>query len=343
MNMLYLRQNLTVDSEQLKAGKFKGVAYSGKPIDEHGFLKNLIIDLSTLKVAKAKTPLLRDHMTSQVAGSGKVTIGESVEMEGTISKKSIYGSEIIGLAEDDVDWEMSLGVFGGQMREFKNETINGHEIADGVVLENGTIREVSFVILGADMNTSAEVFEVKKLEGEKVMKLNENPAWEKFACGCGGTKESTPEELSDKFAASQADIDAKQAEIDKLKEDLAKAQAEIAKMKGEEETKANAESIKAAAEEKGIELSKEAIDKAAVSKEATEALVSTFKAMKKVESKIPAKFSQKVSLVGEDETEIDGQSDDPEAIRLAANELVKKGAQPTFLKAIEFLQKNKGE
>ena len=114
-------------------------------------------------------------------------------------------------------------------------------------------------------------------------------------------------------------------------------------MKGDEETNANAESIKAAAEEKGIELSKEAINKAAVSKEATEALVSTFKAMKKVEAKIPAKFSQKVSLVGEDETEIDGQSDDPEAIRLAANELVKKGAQPTFLKAIEFLQKNKGE
>ena len=97
--MLYLRQNLTVDPEQLKAGKFKGVAYSGKPIDEHGFLKNLIIDLSTLKVAKAKTPLLRDHMTSQVAGSGKVTIGDTVEMEGTISKKSIYGSEIIGLGQ----------------------------------------------------------------------------------------------------------------------------------------------------------------------------------------------------------------------------------------------------
>ena len=343
MNTLYLRQNLSVDNEQIKSGKFKGVAYSGSVIEEHGFLKNLIIDLSTLKTAKKKTPVLRDHMTGQVAGHGEVSIYDTVEMEGVLSKKSLHGSEIIGLAEDGTDWEMSLGVYGGQLREFKNETINGIEIQDGVVLENGTIREVSFVILGADMNTSAEVFSVKKIEGEQNMKLQENASWAKFACGCGGTKDSTPEELEQKFAASQEEIDAKQAEIDKLKADLAKAQEEMAKMKDEEETKANADSIKAAALEKGIELSDEAIKAASVSKEATEALVNSFKAMTKIEQPTNPKFRGSVNLKGDDESDIDGDADDAESIRLAAEKLVKEGKFKSFIKAIEFLQKNKGE
>lgn len=341
-NMLYLRQNLSVDSEELKSGKFKGVAYSGSVIEEHGFLQNLIIDLSTLKVAKKKTPVLRDHNTSQVAGNGEVTIDSQVLIEGNLSKKSLHGAEIINLAEDGTDWEMSLGVYGGQLREFKKETINGIYMESGVVLENGTIREVSFVILGADMNTEAEVFQIKKLEGDPIMKLSDNASYVALACGCGGNKDTTPEELAEKFKASQAEIDSKQAEIDKMKADLKSAQEELAKMKGDSETKANAEAIKAAADEKGVKISQEAIDKASASKEATEVLVNTFKAMEKVETKVSTEFTEKVVLGG-GATEIDTEANDAETIRLSAEALVKEGKQPNFMKAIEFLQKNKGE
>lgn len=341
MNVLHLKQSVSLEQvEGLKKGEFKGVAYSGGVIEEHGFLQNLIIDLSTLKTAKKKTPVLRDHINSQVAGSGTVTIEDSVTIEGKLNQKTQYGAEIVELAED-VDWEMSLGVYGGQLREFKNEKINGIEISNGVVLENGTIREVSFVVLGADMNTNAEVFSVKKLEGE-IMKLNENAEYIKLACACGGNKETTPEELAQKFAASQEEIDAKQAEIDQLKSDLAKAQSDLEKMKEEEETSANATAIKAAAEEKGVKLSDESVKSAALSKEATEALINTFKSMEKMESKVAPKFTAKVSLTSGD-IEIDGGSEDPAAIRLAAEKLVKEGKFPSFLKAIEFLQKNKGE
>ena len=341
-NMLFLRQNMSVSPEEIKSGKFSGVAYSGAVIEEHGFLQNLIIDLSTLKVAKKKTPILRDHNTSMVAGNGEVTIGDQVLAEGTLSKKSLHGAEIINLAEDGTDWEMSLGVYGGQMREFKKETINGIFMESGVVLENGTIREVSFVILGADMNTEVEVFQIKKLEGDPIMKLSENASYVALACGCGGDKDTTPEELAKKFAASQAEIDKKQAEIDKIKSDLAAAQDELKKMKGDSETKANADAIKAAALEKGIEIDQATIDKAAVSKDATDVLVSTFNAMKKVETKVDPKLTKKVDLGGDGKDGI-GEEDhkSSESIRLAAVELMKKDSKLTITDAINLINKQK--
>lgn len=294
--------------------------------------------MATLSVAKPnKTPVLRDHQTSLVAGHGVVAIEDKVTMEGEISKKIQAGQEIISLAEDGVEWEMSLGVYGGNLREFENETINGKEITHGVVLEKGTIREVSFVILGADMNTSAQVFNVLPKKGDPKMKLQENAAWAKFACGCGGTKDSTPEELEQKFAASQEEIDAKQAEIDQLKADLAKAQEDLEKMKEEEETSVRADSIKAAALEKGIELSQESIDAAKVSKEATEVLVKTFKSMAKIEKKVSEKFTKKVNFTDPAKPELDEK--DPEAIRLAANKLVEEGKAKDFVTAIKMLTK----
>ena len=115
MNKIYLRQNLSSD---IKSGQIKGVAYSGSLIEQHGYLTNLIIDVSTLKVAKNKTPVLRDHNPSFVAGYGQVIIDDgqkSVSIDGKLSNKNEYGKDIIDLAIDGFEWEMSIGVFGGQL------------------------------------------------------------------------------------------------------------------------------------------------------------------------------------------------------------------------------------
>ena len=65
-NKIYLKQNIS--AEQVKSGEINGVAYSGAVIPNYMFYKNFIVDLSTLTVAKKKTPIFRVHLASQVAG-----------------------------------------------------------------------------------------------------------------------------------------------------------------------------------------------------------------------------------------------------------------------------------
>lgn len=333
MNKIFLRQmSLSGDSVDSK-GEFKGVAYSGAPIKEHGFISNLIIDTSSLKVAKEKTPILKDHMTTQVAGYGKVTIGNEVLVEGKLSQKTQFGKEIIDLSTDGIDWEMSLGVYGGTLREFENETINGIELSHGTVLENGTIREVSFVILGADQNTSAEVFEVKTKKGEH-MKLNQHEDWIKFACACGGNKETTPEELKQNFSDKEAEIKQKEEEIASKAAEIEALKKEIEALKGNEEMKQRKEDISSAAKEKNITFSEEVISQAAASKESTEAFLLAVKAMEVKTVVVKEEFSQKVDIG----SSVKVDANDEEAIRLKAEEMVKNGEAKNFIEAINILE-----
>lgn len=344
MNKLFLRHQslLLSDAVDSKTGKFKGVAYTGAVIQEHGIFQNLVIDLKSLTVQKKKTPILRDHMTSQVAGSGSITVNENgVYVEGALSKRTVHGNEIVTLSEDGVDWELSLGIYGGKIREFENEEINGVLIAHGFVLENGVIREASFVILGADAETSAEVFSaVQKIKKEtEVMKLNQHDAWAKFACGCGGTKDSTPEELEKKFAENAEEIAEKQAELDKKQAEIDALKAEIEALKREDEEEEREEQLSAAAKEKGLKLSAESLKKASKSKEATEILLGTIKDMEKVPSKIDPKFTKDLDLSKENEgsdalVEVE---DDAVKIRLAANKLIKDGKAKSVKEAMSLI------
>lgn len=336
MNIIFLRQQSHLSSDQVdaKTGKFKGVAYTGDVISQHGFIKNLIIDLKSLSVAKQKTPILRDHFTNQVSGSGKVTIGEKVLIEGNLSLKSSYGKEIVDLSDDGIDWELSLGVYGGTLREFENETINGIEIPSGTVLENGVIREVSFVILGADSGTSTEIFDINNKKENLEMKLNQHGDWEKFACSCGGKKDSTPEDLAKKFEENSEEIKEKEAEISEKQAEIDKLKAEIEALKKESEEEERAAEMSAAAKEKNFDISEEAIKLASKSKEATDAVLLAIKGMKKVSLANDPKFKEKV-IISSDKNSVENDS---EKIRLAAEKMVKDGLAVDFMDAVNKLE-----
>lgn len=333
-NRFYLHQKLAADTTP--QGIIKGVAYSGGVIEEHGYIENLIIDVATLTIAKPKTPIFRDHMPSQVAGNGTVTISDNqVLIEGKLSQKSIYGKEIMELSSDGFEWELSIGIFGGEMIEITNEEINGVMIEHGYALKNGILREVSVVALGADMNTSAEMFSQKK--GELKFMLTKEQ-WVKLACGCGGTEKTTPEELENKFAVDQEKIDALEKENDELKAKIAANEAAIAAEKEEEEVELRAKEISTALSEKGIEgFSEEEVKKASLAVESTNTLLSLIKVMpeaKKAPKVIEQKFAAKESL---SEGKVLSK-DDHEAIRLQAEQLVKDGKAKDFLSAINLVE-----
>lgn len=334
MNKIFLNQKLnSADISELN-GEINGLAYSGAVIKNHGFYENLVIDLSTLSIAKEKTPIFKDHNPTQVAGFGKAVIDENqVRIKGKISKKNSFGNEILDLAADGFDWEMSLGVYEGQLVEFVNGEFNGQKIEKGIALKNGVIREISIVALGADSQTEAEIF---KHKGDiKMLNMNQEQ-WEKFACGCGGNKDSKPEDLQSNFEASKEEIDKLKADIDALKADIDAKQAELDKIQGEKESQQYAANIKSALKEKGAELSEDKILEASKSKEATTALLAVIADLKftTTEKKIDPKFTENIDL--SQETKLN--KEDPTALAEAANQLVRDGKAKDFLVALNILQ-----
>lgn len=331
---IFLRVSLS--PENAKKGVIKGVAYTGAVIKQHGFLKNLVIDLSTLSVHKPeKTVLLRDHNPSLVAGHAKIDMSDKeVLFEGVISQRSAVGKEIIDLSEDGIEWEVSLGLFDGQLVEFENEEYNGQMIDSGNVIKNAVLREVSIVALGADMNTRSEILNQNNGNKGVQMKLSfTEEQWAKFACGCGGSKESTAEDLQEKFAEGEEKAAELEKEIAALKEQIAAKQAEIDALKGKEETAARSASIKAAASEKGIKLSDEKINLAAASKEKTDLLLGVIADMEAGAKKIDPKLAGRQNVSTGDKVE-----SDPRQLANKAQALVKEGKYPTFLEAMASLE-----
>lgn len=332
----YLTQN--IDPETIAKGEIKGIAYSGSIIPSHGFLTNLIIDLDTMTIERNKLPILRDHNPSQVSGFGNaVVVDGKIQLEGKISKKTSYGREIIELSEDGFEWQLSIGLFNGTIEEVKDAVVNGVEVPYGSVLRNTLLREVSVVAIGADRETSTEILSNKP--GDKIMlsKLE----WEKFACGCGGDKTTTPDELSEKIngaklqsEADKAEIAEKEIEIEELKKAIAEKQAEIDAIKAGDEEAAREEKIDEALKAKNIEFAAEKIKEAAKTKEGTEMLLSLVESMK-APSKIDSKFAGKQNLGN---TKPDGKKQSEQDIRFAAEALVKEGKANNFLDAIAMVE-----
>lgn len=334
-NKMYFRHSVELapaasEGEKLSGG-FSGIAYSGNIIKEHGFISNLIIDLSTTKIAKAKTPVLRDHDQGRIAGITSLSvIDNQLKTEGKLFQSSEEGQEIMALAAEGFEWEQSIGIFDFDMEEVENEEVNGIKIEKGTVLRNGVIREVSFLSLGADISTAVEVFNHKQ-GVNKVMEMTKQ-TWMEFACACGGDKESKPEDIQAKFEADQSKIDALEKEIEMMKKAIADKEAEIAQEKSLSEEATRLGSMQAAVKTKGIKISEEKIALASKSQDATDLFLSVIGEMP---VKIEKKFTEKVTLgeVKKDE----GQEMDVKSLRLKAEKMVRDGEAEDFMDAISIL------
>lgn len=339
-NIFYLKQSVasfspeSVESSKLN-GQIKGIAYSGGVIKNHGPFENLIIDLATTKVMKSKTPLFRDHNPSQIVGHGSLNIDKNqVSIDGKLSTKSAHGKEILDLAEDGFDWEMSIGIFDFDIQEVSDETVNGIKLENGIVFRNGVIREVSLVSLGADMNTNAEVFNFKRGEKMDEIKLSLEQR-EKLACACGGNKDSKPEELAesaeDKVKELEGIIKDLQAKLDKIEQ-------EKQEEKDKEEMAARQNSIEVALEAKKVTFSVEKIAESSKSVEATDLLLGLIEGMATPVAPtkvISEKFTKKVDLNDGLTAKENLSADD---INQRAELLVKEGKAANLMEAILMVE-----
>lgn len=135
----------------------EGVAYSGKPILNHAHWGDVIFDLNSTR-SRSVIPLLLQHNSGKIAGyTETVSIDDAILFKGTLLQTSDAGREIARLCDEGFPWQMSVHIQPDYTINVIQEHINGH-LFSGTVFKDSVIREISFCPVGADGNTSANVF-----------------------------------------------------------------------------------------------------------------------------------------------------------------------------------------
>lgn len=152
------------DGEEKAALKrFSMTAYTGDQMNVAGFYHPVVIDLAGLDSSKQNRPIFKNHDESQIVGhTDKIDVSASrVKASGVISGAGNHVDEVRALAANGFPWQASVGV-AVKNREFvpagEKVKVNGRNFAGPViVVRAGTLKEISFVPLGADDSTSAAV------------------------------------------------------------------------------------------------------------------------------------------------------------------------------------------
>jgi hypothetical protein len=142
--------------------KFKALFYSGELIPNHWYWGNLVFDVSTTQ-ANESTGVLLEHDPKAIVGSGKCTFDKnSMSIEGLLSAKTDAAKHVAEQADEEFPWQMSHFIEPGEIDQIKpgaKVSVNGREFTGPVtIFRQNRIRHVTFCADGADMNTSATVF-----------------------------------------------------------------------------------------------------------------------------------------------------------------------------------------
>lgn len=143
------------------ARKFQMTAYTGAAVDG-GWFGKLIIDMNGMKIGSQKKPILRQHDPERIAGfSEAITKDGTLEISGTLSNATEAGQEVAKLADEGFPWQASVGIGINKTRtlaEGETATVNGVELSGpALIVTSSTLKESSFVPLGADGATSGVV------------------------------------------------------------------------------------------------------------------------------------------------------------------------------------------
>lgn len=333
---IYLKQNFALedktDTGEL-TGKFSGIANSGKSVGYHSGFDDLITDIEGLSF-KEQIPVFMNHWHENIVGFASLTKSEGkLLIDGKISQATQFGKDVLNLAKDGFLWELSIGVSSDNYEKVKEKTmVNGFEANPGsTIIRDGHIFEVSFVPIGADSETVVQIFNKQK-EGVNKMKVEfDKDKWEKFACGCGGSADSSLEDIEKKLAVDEEEAEALKAENEALKAEIAALKEKIAADEAEEMKK----EVKQIADKKGIKLSDEKL--AELSSDSVKAkmfieMASDFEDKKTIDPK----FTKKVVIPETKETVLSAV-DKSKARRLKAQELIDSKQAKDMVEAIAML------
>jgi len=205
-----------------KLPRFKMNVYNGGAmrVDYYG---SVVIDLAGLSIPDRAVPVHRDHDVGKIVGHGEARIeGGRVWIEGEISGTGEAALEVVGNGKNGFPWQASIEAAPLRVEEIKagaQAQVNGKPVSGPIaVIRRSELKGASFVSLGADSSTRAQVAASKKRTEDADMEFKE---WVR-------AKGFDPEALTeDQEKTLRAAYDAEQAadKADKAKKDEPKPQA----------------------------------------------------------------------------------------------------------------------
>lgn len=140
---------------------FTLVAYTGGKAQPKDFPCPVVIDLAGLDIPVQKIPVRYEHKSFQGVGhTEKIRIvGIEVLAEGKISRDTSWARDVAQSAKNGFPWQASMGgpIYQTEYVPFGQKvTVNGQTFEGELyVIRKMTLKEISFVDLAADENTSA--------------------------------------------------------------------------------------------------------------------------------------------------------------------------------------------
>ncbi|MDD4890375.1 MAG: Mu-like prophage major head subunit gpT family protein [Phycisphaerae bacterium] len=143
--------------------RFSMVAYTGTAMRIAGYYDPVVVDLAGLK-AEAPFPILRDHDLSNIVGhADEAEVAATVKVSGVISGVGPTAAEVLGSAKQGFPWKASIGAMPAEggleyVGDGVSTKVNGKTFKGPLTIaRKATLREVSFVAVGADGRTSVKV------------------------------------------------------------------------------------------------------------------------------------------------------------------------------------------
>jgi hypothetical protein len=151
------------DAQKLR--RFTMTAYTGGAMQLAGWRYPVVVDLAGLDTGRQRRPILLDHQRDVDFVLGQTdsvaVMNDQLIVAGHILGDSPKARQVIALADKGFAWQASIGARAEQVEflpEGKTSQANGREFAGPVnIVRRATMGEISFVVLGADENTSAQI------------------------------------------------------------------------------------------------------------------------------------------------------------------------------------------
>lgn len=150
-----------VQRDEAAPQRFHGVAYSGGVIPQYGSFGDSCIDLSSIKLPEGELFALVDHDPTRRAGKFRASLQDGqIVVDGKLFKSTEAGREVSELMAEGAPWQMSVGIQAvfKHTPEIVEVDCNGQVLPVNTVFSHAALREVSFVPVGADPNTTVAAF-----------------------------------------------------------------------------------------------------------------------------------------------------------------------------------------
>ena len=160
--------------------RFKIVAYTGSAIRQGWSREPVVIDVAGMQLPPTVPVVLgHDYSLGSILGQGVPRVeGGQIVVEGEILAKNVNADQVLALAEAGYQFQASVGADVRRHQKIDADgvtTVNGTAHAGPVrIVKASALREVSFVTLGADSQTSVAIAAEEVAEEQITMADNAN-------------------------------------------------------------------------------------------------------------------------------------------------------------------------